>query len=89
MERAIEEGQYQHAIDASDELIQLALDGLRYLQTYDWLFLRTLVTLGYAGWIMFAFTTAIDSYILGGSVDAERSVASIAARYKEGGQRVT
>lgn len=78
VQQAIDDGQYQHAIEASDELIQLALDGLRYLQTYDWLFLRTLVTLGYAGWIAFAFTTAIDSYMLGGKHDAERSVASIA-----------
>ncbi|TKA55107.1 hypothetical protein B0A55_12790, partial [Friedmanniomyces simplex] len=79
VETAINNNQYQHAIDASDELIQLGLQGIRYLQTYDWLFLRTLVTAGYLGWIAFAFTTAVDAYMLDGKYNAERTVASIAA----------
>ncbi|EMC93337.1 hypothetical protein BAUCODRAFT_37024 [Baudoinia panamericana UAMH 10762] len=78
VEAAISKGQYQNAIAAADELIQQGLEGLRYLQTYDWLFLRTLVTLGYAGWIAFAFTTAVDAYMLDGQYDAERTVASTA-----------
>ncbi|KAK0305577.1 Glycosyl phosphatidyl inositol anchor synthesis [Friedmanniomyces endolithicus] len=79
VETMIGSGQYQQAIKASDELIQLGLQGLRYLQTYDWLFLRTLVTAGYLGWIAFAFTTAVDAYVLDGKYDAERTVTSIAA----------
>ncbi|TKA70204.1 hypothetical protein B0A55_07013 [Friedmanniomyces simplex] len=79
VETAINNGQYQQAIDASDELIQLGLQGIRYLQTYDWLFLRTLVTAGYLGWIAFAFTTAVDAYMLDGKYNAERTVASITA----------
>ncbi|KAK0888501.1 Glycosyl phosphatidyl inositol anchor synthesis [Friedmanniomyces endolithicus] len=79
VESTIGSGQYQQAIEASDELIQLGLQGLRYLQTYDWLFLRTLVTAGYLGWIAFAFTTAVDAYVLDGKYDAERTVASITA----------
>ncbi|KAK0947064.1 Glycosyl phosphatidyl inositol anchor synthesis, partial [Friedmanniomyces endolithicus] len=61
VESLIECGQYEDAMRASDELIQLGLQGLRYLQTYDWLFLRTLITIGYLGWIAFAFTTAVDA----------------------------
>ncbi|GIK00892.1 glycosyl phosphatidyl inositol anchor synthesis [Aspergillus viridinutans] len=56
----------------SDELIKIALQGLRYLQTYAWLFLRTLVTAGYLGWIAFTFTTPVDVYVLDGKIDVQR-----------------
>ncbi|KAF9445334.1 PigN-domain-containing protein [Macrolepiota fuliginosa MF-IS2] len=39
---------------ASRTLIQDALDGLHYLQTYDRTLLRTIVTLGYLGWMLYA-----------------------------------
>jgi phosphatidylinositol glycan class N len=79
IQHAIRDGQYEQAIKSSDELIKLALRGLRYLQTYDWLFLRTLITAGYVGWIVFAFTTAVDQHVLDGSVKSSRTTASIAA----------
>ena len=53
-----------------------ALEGLRYLQTYDWLFLRTIVTLGYLGWIAYALTTVIDLHVLHGTSDSNRTLAS-------------
>ncbi|EJU01116.1 GPI ethanolamine phosphate transferase 1 [Dacryopinax primogenitus] len=43
-------GNYHAARHRSAELISLSLQGLRYLQTYDWLFLRVVVTFGYLGW---------------------------------------
>ncbi|KAF2455152.1 GPI ethanolamine phosphate transferas-like protein [Lineolata rhizophorae] len=61
---AIDNGRYDDAITQSEDLIQLALAGLRYLQTYDWLFLRALVTAGYLGWIAFATATVIDLHVL-------------------------
>ncbi|KAI7187374.1 GPI ethanolamine phosphate transferase [Hortaea werneckii] len=79
IEATIQQGRYQDAIEASDELMKLGLEGLRYLQTYDWLFLRALVTAGYVGWIAFAFTTAVDSYMLGGKHEAARTVTSVIA----------
>jgi GPI ethanolamine phosphate transferase 1 len=79
IEDLISSGQYEQAIQSSDELIQLGLRAIRYLQTYDWLFLRTLITLGYLGWIAFAFTTAVDAYMLGGRIDASRTTGSIVA----------
>ncbi|RMX87874.1 hypothetical protein D0869_02042 [Hortaea werneckii] len=79
IEATIQQGRYQEAIEASDELMKLGLEGLRYLQTYDWLFLRALVTAGYVGWIAFAFTTAVDSYMLGGKIEAARTVTSVIA----------
>ena len=79
IEKLIANGEYTRAIESSDGLIKLGLQGLRYLQTYAWLFLRMLVTAGYAGWIAFAFTTAVDVYMLDGKVQASRSTASIIA----------
>ncbi|KAK3644614.1 Glycosyl phosphatidyl inositol anchor synthesis [Elasticomyces elasticus] len=79
LENMAEDGRYQQAIDDSDALMRLGLQGLRYLQTYDWLFLRTLVTAGYLGWIAFAFTTAVDAYILDGKFDAKRTASSVTA----------
>ena len=76
VEDAIRSGHYSHAIEASDGLIQLGLQGLRYLQTYDWLFLRALVTAGYLGWIAFAFTAAVDLHMLDGKVEASRTASS-------------
>ena len=75
----IDGGHYQQAIEDSDNLMKLGLQGLRYLQTYDWLFLRTMVTLGYLGWIAFSFTMAIDQHVLDGKVEADRSVGGVLA----------
>ncbi|KAF2877516.1 GPI ethanolamine phosphate transferase 1 [Massariosphaeria phaeospora] len=77
IQEAIDLGNADDAIRQSNELIQLGLQGLRYLQTYDWLFLRTLVTAGYIGWIVFAITTVIDLHVLNGEFEVVRSLASM------------
>ncbi|KAF1960573.1 PigN-domain-containing protein [Byssothecium circinans] len=77
IEKAIENGDAEDAIRQCNELIQLGLQGLRYLQTYDWLFLRTLVTAGYIGWIFFAITTVIDLHVLHAETPASRTVPSL------------
>lgn len=66
-------GEFQRSIDASSALLSTALEGLRYLQTYDWLFLRTIVTTGYLGWIAYALTTVIDLHVLRGSSKSDRT----------------
>ncbi|KAI4700846.1 Glycosyl phosphatidyl inositol anchor synthesis [Alternaria sp. BMP 2799] len=73
----IDKGNDVEAIRETYELIDLGLEGLRYLQTYDWLFLRTLVTAGYVGWIVFAITTVIDLHVLTEHVPAQRTAASM------------
>ncbi|KAL8854985.1 MAG: hypothetical protein Q9221_000181 [Calogaya cf. arnoldii] len=60
----IDQGQFEQGIIMSQDLLQIGLEGMRYLQTYDWLFLRMLVTIGYLGWIAFALTTVIDLHVL-------------------------
>ncbi|KAK9375682.1 Phosphatidylinositolglycan class N-domain-containing protein [Lipomyces chichibuensis] len=57
-------GEYENGIELAHELMMLGLQGLRYLQTYDWLFLRSLVTCGFVGWILYALTSFLDFYIL-------------------------
>lgn len=76
IQKLVESGKYEEAIEESDSLIQLGLQGLRYLQTYDWLFLRTLITIGYLGWMAFGLTTVIDLHVLQSSTPASRTFAS-------------
>lgn len=79
IEAAISNGQYERAIELSSDLFKDALQGLRYLQTYDWLFLRALITLGYLGWITYALTTVIDLHVLHGAVSDERTTGTTLA----------
>jgi len=72
----INEHRYKEAISESNSLIKIGLEGLRYLQTYDWLFLRALVTIGYLGWIAFALTTVIDLHVLHGKAKTSRTLTS-------------
>ena len=69
----ITHGDYENAIESSHKLMKVGLEGLRYLQTYDWLFLRALVTIGYLGWIAFAITTVIDLHVLHGRLKPLRT----------------
>lgn len=72
----IAKGEFEESISKSSQLLLTALDGLRYLQTYDWLFLRTIVTVGYLGWIAYALTTVIDLHVLHGSSESNRTTFS-------------
>ena len=75
----INRGEYEAAIEMSQLLLRLGLDGLRYLQTYDWLFLRALVTLGYLGWMAFAAATVIDMHVLQGKTGPSRTILTSGA----------
>ncbi|KAL2838409.1 Phosphatidylinositolglycan class N-domain-containing protein [Aspergillus pseudodeflectus] len=72
----IDTGLYDEAIEKSAILFSMGLEGLRYLQTYDWLFLRTIVTLGYLGWIAYSLTTVIDLHVLHGASESSRTMSS-------------
>ena len=73
---AIDQNRFQVATEMSQDLLKVGLDGLRYLQRYDWVFLRVLVTTGYLGWIAFAITTVIDMHVLHGKARTLRSPAT-------------
>ncbi|EGO59502.1 hypothetical protein NEUTE1DRAFT_79667 [Neurospora tetrasperma FGSC 2508] len=70
----IDAGRYEEAIEESAALMKVGLGGLRYLQTYDWLFLRALITIGYLGWIAYALTTVVDLHVLHGRVRPSRTL---------------
>lgn len=69
----ISAGKLEEAIEETDALIQVTLQGLRYLQTYDWLFLRALITIGYLGWMAYALTTVVSMFVVGEAVAPERT----------------
>lgn len=77
VQRLIEAGKYEEAVEETDSLIAVALQGLRYLQTYDWLFLRTLITLGYVGWMAFAITMVVDMFVIDERIPPRRGYTGI------------
>lgn len=60
----IRSGQYDEAITSSRKLIDLALEGAYYLQTYDWLLLVCIVTAGYVGSILWGSIYLIREHVL-------------------------
>ena len=63
IEQSIKEKAFATAELESTKLITLCIDGLRYYQTYDWLFLRSVISLGYVGWIVFSVTFILIEYL--------------------------
>ncbi|GFS09266.1 GPI ethanolamine phosphate transferase 1, partial [Elysia marginata] len=53
IQHLIDKGRSQDAILESHDLIRQALQGLRYYQTYDRLFLGTSIVLGFLGWMSY------------------------------------
>ncbi|XAR51820.1 hypothetical protein NMG60_11006561 [Bertholletia excelsa] len=53
---------YEAALELSQNLRSLALKGLDYFQTYDWLMLMTVITLGYVGWMVHLILHVLQSY---------------------------
>lgn len=62
IDELISSGQFESALQSAQELIRLALGGLHYFQTYDWLFLKSTVVIGYLGWIVYVFLHILQSY---------------------------
>jgi len=63
IEKLIEEERYDEAEKQCLQLIAMSIEGLRYFQTYDWLFLRSIITLGYIGWCLFGLEFVIRTYV--------------------------
>lgn len=53
---------HEAAMKQSEELRVLALQGLHYFQTYDWLMLMTVISLGYIGWMIYLVLHVLQSY---------------------------
>ncbi|KAF1860089.1 hypothetical protein Lal_00027942 [Lupinus albus] len=54
--------EYDAAMDLSQNLRSLALQGLHYFQTYDWLMLMSVITFGYVGWMLYLVLHVLQSY---------------------------
>ncbi len=57
-------GDLGSAYRTAGEILDLALEGSRYLQTYDWLLLCSIITLGYLGSILFGIAVLLREYVL-------------------------
>ncbi|KAJ1807935.1 Glycosyl phosphatidyl inositol anchor synthesis, partial [Coemansia sp. RSA 2598] len=62
--QAIDSRQYAQAEADCSSLISLCLEGLRYFQRYDWLLLRSIVSAGYLGWIVYSLLFIFKKYVL-------------------------
>ncbi|KAF9336058.1 Glycosyl phosphatidyl inositol anchor synthesis [Podila minutissima] len=63
VEALIQAGKYEEAEAECTLVRDLCLEGLRYLQTYDWLFLRSVVSAGYLGWIIFSLNFILKTFV--------------------------
>ena len=78
IENLISEKQWFAARQASSTLIQQALQGLHYLQTYDRFLIRGIVSAAYMGWTAYAVLHIVrrrDHRSLGGSKPASLSTS--------------
>ncbi|KAJ2099592.1 Glycosyl phosphatidyl inositol anchor synthesis [Coemansia sp. RSA 455] len=55
---------YEQAEQECSQLIKMCIEGLRYFQRYDWLLLRSIVSMGYLGWILYSLLFIFKSYVL-------------------------
>ncbi|CDS02075.1 hypothetical protein, partial [Sporisorium scitamineum] len=60
----IEEGHFEQAVARGNALIDDAIQGAHYLQTYDWLLLCSVVAIGYLGSMIHAFSFLLRGYML-------------------------
>ncbi|MCO5549730.1 hypothetical protein L7F22_003203 [Adiantum nelumboides] len=61
---ALSRAEYEKVIGDSEKLIKDALEGAAYLQTYDWLMLVSIVTIGYVGSMLYGLLFLLRHYVL-------------------------
>ena len=62
IETKIKNNQFQHAQQDSIKFLLSCVEGLRYYQIYDWLFLRSIISIGYLGWIVYSLLFTFKTY---------------------------
>ena len=62
IEASIANGKFELAMLQSTELINVALAGMSFFQTYDWQLLISVVLLAFVGWMAFTLLIILQSY---------------------------
>lgn len=52
------------AVKLIEEFNSVIIEGLDYLQKYNWLMIRTIVTFGFIGWIVYSFANFLQMFII-------------------------
>jgi phosphatidylinositol glycan class N len=79
----MQNGNYKTAEEEYRVFIEECLEGLRYLQTYDWLLLRSVISAGYLGWMVYSTIYVMKTY----STDQSRLSFDKIERVVVGGHR--
>ncbi|GMM52014.1 mannose-ethanolamine phosphotransferase [Starmerella bacillaris] len=63
IESLIAKEKWEEAFQRSEDLIAEGLRGMRYLQQYNWILLKSIVTMGFLGFIGFALSSFFSQFI--------------------------
>ncbi|CAI8495222.1 unnamed protein product [Pichia kudriavzevii] len=69
------------AIQRIEEFNSAILEGLDYLQKYNWVLIRTIVTLGFVGWIVYSYTSFLQMFIIPSDSVEKKGKAGIFSKF--------
>ncbi|CAL9736346.1 GPI ethanolamine phosphate transferase 1 [Monosporozyma servazzii] len=65
----------QQAISMTENLMIITLEALHYLTTYNWRLIRTIVTFGFVGWIVYSFSIFLKVFIISNDQTSDAKVS--------------
>lgn len=76
IESLLKSKKYSESIQISKQTIELSLSGFHYFQTYDWLFLMSIISTGFLGWMAFVSLFIYTTYYKKTSKHQQSSLTS-------------
>ncbi|GAA5922242.1 mannose-ethanolamine phosphotransferase MCD4 [Sporobolomyces koalae] len=76
----IDQGNYREAEKHCVELLDVALRASAYFQKYDWFLLRSIVTLGYLGFMLYVARYILEQHVLSPLTSTSPALSSVASR---------